>query len=80
MAGAPHGSFMRGSGTSGLRTAAPLCANLRRPATATALPVYLQQRKCLIGGQHRRSVPEGDIGSATSSRVKELHPLWASSQ
>jgi hypothetical protein len=27
-----------------------------------------------------RFVPEGDIGSATSSRIKELHPLWAPSQ
>jgi hypothetical protein len=27
-----------------------------------------------------RSRPEGDIGSATSLRIKELHPLWAPSQ
>jgi len=24
--------------------------------------------------------PTADIGSATSSRIKELHPLWAPSQ
>jgi hypothetical protein len=27
-----------------------------------------------------RFVPEGDIGSATSSRINELHPLWPPSQ
>jgi hypothetical protein len=27
-----------------------------------------------------RKVPEGDIGSATSSRINELRPLWAPSQ
>jgi hypothetical protein len=27
-----------------------------------------------------RKVPEGDIVLATSSRIKELHPLWAPSQ
>jgi hypothetical protein len=30
--------------------------------------------------RHFAFVTEGDIGSATSSRIKELHPLWAPSQ
>src|SRR5712692_9274142 len=35
--------------------------NLRRPVTATALPVYLQQTEMLTDGQHRRSVPHPDL-------------------
>src|SRR5882724_11063893 len=27
-------------------------------------------------GLFQHYLPEGDIGSATSSRIKELHPLW----
>jgi hypothetical protein len=38
---------------------------------ATALPVYLQWRKCFSDGQHRRSMPDQDIlGSARRCNLR----------
>ena len=49
--------------------------NLRRPAMTTALPVYLQQRKILANGRHRRSVPKSGSFMRAEPRGMPVGPF-----